>query len=154
VNERERRAYPDPTAWEAIANVMRGQRRQERRYRPLVYVCSPCAGDTAANTRLAREHCRFAVAQGCIPLAPHLLYPQFMDDKDPAQRELGLSFALVLLGKCAELWVFGERVSAGMRLEIGKAEKRGIPIRYFNNQHQEVQDYGKQKTAFARPDEL
>jgi hypothetical protein len=71
----EKRAYPDPTAWEAIANVMREQKRQERRWRPLVYVASPYAGDTARNVRQAREHCRFAVAQGCIPLAPHLLYP-------------------------------------------------------------------------------
>jgi hypothetical protein len=77
-----------------------------------------------------------------------------MDDGDPTQRELGLSFASVLLGKCAELWVFGERISEGMRLEIDKAKKRGIPIKYFNSRNQEVESYGKQKTATARPDEL
>jgi hypothetical protein len=154
VSEQEKRAYPDPTAWEAIANVMRERGRQERRWRPLVYVASPYAGDVTENARLAREHCRFAVAQGCIPLAPHLLYPQFMDDGDPAQRELGLLFASVLLGKCAELWVFGEMVSTGMRLEIGKAKKRGIPIRYFNNQHQEVHRHGNKEEPNIRPDEL
>jgi hypothetical protein len=41
-----------------------------------------------------------------------------------------------------------------MRLEIDKARKRGIPIEYFNSRNQEVESYGKQKTATARPDEL
>jgi hypothetical protein len=41
-----------------------------------------------------------------------------------------------------------------MRREVAKAARRGIPIRYFDDRYQEVQDYGKQKTAFARPDEL
>ena len=45
---------------------------------------------------------------------------------------------LVLLTKCSELWVFGERISAGMQREIKKAQKRGIQIRYFNEECQEV----------------
>jgi hypothetical protein len=154
VSEQERRAYSDPTAWEAIGNVMLEQKQAKRRWRPLVYVASPFAGDVEANIKRARDNCRFAVMQGCIPLAPHLLYPQFMDDGDPAQRELGLLLASVLLGKCAELWVFGETVSAGMRLEIGKAEKRGIPIRYFNDKHQEVCRNGYEETTGAGTDEL
>ena len=42
-------------------------------------------------------------------------------------------FALVLLGKCDEIWVFGERMSEGMEREIAKARKRNMPIRYFNS---------------------
>ena len=75
---------------------------------------------------------------GYIPLAPHLHYPQFMDDDDKEQRELGLRFALILLGKCNELWVFN-RVSQGMAQEINKAKKRGMPIRYFNDRCEEVE---------------
>lgn len=55
-----------------------------------------------------------------------------MDDDDREQRELGLFFALVLLGKCDELWVFG-KPSAGMSREIAKAKKREMPIKYHNN---------------------
>jgi len=62
-----------------------------------------------------------------------LLYPQFMDDGDREERELGLFFALVLLGKCDELWVFGEKISKGMAAEIAKAKKRGMLIKYFNH---------------------
>ena len=126
--------YLDPTAAEALSNVA----KLERAYRPLVYIASPFAGDTEYNLNRARGYCRFAVSKGCIPLAPHLLYPQFMDDTDSEQRKLGLFFAIVLLGKCEEVWVFGERISEGMSREIAKAQKRGLPIRYWNSRCEEV----------------
>ena len=74
---------------------------------------------------------RFAVRNTCIPIAPHLLYPQFMDDGRPAERELALFMGMVLLTKCEQVWVFGSVISAGMRAEIAKAEKKNIPVRYF-----------------------
>ena len=100
---------------------------------PLVYIASPFAGDTDYNISMARAYCRFAVSKGCVPLAPHLLFPQFMDDGDKDQRELGLLFALILLDKCDELWVFGERISTGMAAEIAKAKECGMPIKYYNH---------------------
>jgi hypothetical protein len=142
-----KRGHPDPTADAAIANVMREAKAAKSRYRPLVYVASPYAGDVEANVRLARECCAFVVRQGCIPLAPHLHYPQFMDDGSRDERGLALFFALVLLGKCDELWAFGETVSEGMRGEISKARRRGIPIRYFNSDFEEVFHHGKQTTT-------
>ncbi len=132
-----REGYPDPTAYQALSNVERDE-KEAKVYSPLVYIASPYAGDTVRNADRARGYCRFAVGKGCIPLAPHLHYPQFMDDGDKAQRELGLRFAIILLGKCDELWVFGDTVSDGMKLEISKAKKRGIPIRYFNGKCEEV----------------
>lgn len=126
--------YPDPTAAEALSNVA----KLERAYRPLVYIASPFAGDTEYNLSRARGYCRFAVSKGCIPIAPHLHFPQFLDDGDSEQRELGLFFALILLGKCEELWAFGERISEGMSREIAKAKKRGLPVRYFSSRCDEV----------------
>ena len=111
---------------------------KNRTYRPLVYICSPLSGDIPSNTERARQFCRFALEKGQIPLAPHLMFPQFVNDDDPAERELALFMDIVLLGKCSELWVFGERISAGMQREIKKAQKRGIQIRYFNEECQEV----------------
>ena len=124
----------DPTAYEALTAVVKAARP----YKPLVYVASPFAGDTEYNIARARGYCRFAVAEGAIPIAPHLLYPQFMDDDDKEQRELGLFFALVLLGKCDELWVFGNKISKGMKAEIAKAKKRGMPIKFFNFKCEEI----------------
>lgn len=131
--------YYDPTAAEALANVAREEKAKASQYRPLVYICSPFAGDTEGNISRARGYCRFAVSEGYIPLAPHLHFPQFMDDCDREQRELGLFFALVMLCKCDEVWVFGSRVSNGMAREISKAKQRDIPIRYINDICEEVQ---------------
>jgi len=137
---RNKEGYPDPTAYEALSNVARDE-KAAKTYLPLVYIASPFASDTERNTEKARGYCRFAVGKGCIPLAPHLHFPQFMNDGDSEQRELGLRFALILLGKCDELWVFGDTVSEGMAREIAKAKRRGMPIRYFNDKC-EVQEYG------------
>ena len=109
-----------------------------RVYRPLVYICSPYAGDVERNVNMARVYSRFAVKNTCIPLAPHLLYPQFMDDGSPAERELALFMGLVLLTKCEQVWVFGGVISAGMAVEIAKAEKKKIPVRYFTEELEEM----------------
>jgi len=129
--------YLDLTAYEAFAAIA----RDERRYLPLVYIASPFAGDTKRNIINAREYCRFAVSKGCIPLAPHLHYPQFLNDDDKRQRDLGLRFAMILLKKCDALWVFGDRISGGMRREIAMAQRCHIPIRRFTHNCEEVTDY-------------
>ncbi len=133
--------YYDPTAYEALSAIIREEKAASRTYLPLVYIASPFSGDTKQNIECAKRYCRFAVNNGCIPLAPHLHYPQFMDDEDPDQRELGLRFALVLLSKCDELWVMGNTISGGMVMEIAKAERRGIPTRYFNSKCEGVYRY-------------
>lgn len=127
--------YPDPTAYQALANVAAQQRKQM--FRPVVYICSPYAGDTQKHTADARRFCRFAVDSGAIPLAPHLLLPQFMDDASADERELAMFMDLVLLTKCAELWVFGDAISPGMAREIRKAEARNMQIRYFTTECKE-----------------
>ena len=137
MNNKNSEGYPDPTAATALENVARAE--DARVHRPLVYIASPYAGETEDNISRAKGYCRFAVSKGVIPLAPHLLYPQFMDDDDEDQRILGLRFAIALLCRCDELWVFGEKVSTGMAKEIEKAEKRGMRIRRFNSKCEEVQ---------------
>lgn len=139
ISYRNREGYADPTAFEAISNIERGEKPRTKRlkYRPLVYVCSPLAGDLGTNIRAARKYSRFAVDQGCLPITPHLLYPQFLDDSKPEEREAGMEMGLILLGKCAQLWVFGKKISTGMREEIEAAKSKGIPIRYFTEKMEE-----------------
>lgn len=115
-------------------------KQKDRTYRPLVYICSPLSGDVPRNTEKAREYCRFALEQGQIPLAPHLLFPQFMNEEDPKERELAIFMDIVLLGKCSELWVFGDTLSEGMQAEINVTKKRRQPIRYFNSYLQEQEE--------------
>ena len=95
----------------------------------LVYIASPYAGDVQANTEAAKGYCRAALEEGVVPIAPHLLYPQFLEDSDPAERNLGLRAGLELLARCDELWVCGPEISPGMSREIQFAQGLGIPIR-------------------------
>ena len=126
--------YPDPTAFGAIEK----EEKALRAFRPIVYICSPYAGDIETNTAAARRYCRFAVEAGYIPIAPHLLFPQFLNDSDPKERELGLFFGNALLSKCVEMFVFGSRISEGMEAEIKRATWKGHRIRYFTESCEEV----------------
>lgn len=128
--------YYDPTSYEALTNVAKADRQSA--FRPLVYICSPFSGDTKYNTEQARKYSRFAYEQKTIPLTPHLLYPQFMDDENPAEREDAMHFNYVLLGKSNELWVFGDVISKGMAHEIDVAKKRKQTIRWFSEKCEEV----------------
>ena len=129
--------YFDPTTYTALSNIEAEERKA--RFRPVVYVCSPFSGNTERNAENARRYCRFAVDSGFVPFAPHLLFPQFMNDAVSDERELALFMAIIMLTKCAELWVFGDRISKGMAQEIRKAEARNMLIRYFTTSCEEVQ---------------
>ncbi|WMJ87766.1 DUF7768 domain-containing protein [Anaerocolumna sp. MB42-C2] len=122
--------YSDPVPYEAIRAIEREERK--RHYRPLVYICSPYAGEVERNTMKAKEYCRFAVDNGVIPIAPHLLFPQFMEEA--TERELAMLMNMVLLGRCRELWVFGSHISEGMAAEIRRAKQKHMSIRYFKEE--------------------
>lgn len=127
--------YYDSTAYEALSKIEAEERKA--RYRPLVYICSSYSGNVDFNITNARLYCRYALNNGYIPIAPHLLFPQFMNDEK--ERELAMFMNMVLLSKCEELWVFGNVVSKGMGQEIARAEKRNMKIRYFQYELEEVE---------------
>ena len=62
-----------------------------------------------------------------------------MNDESKQQRELVLHMDLVLMGKCQEVWVLSERITAGMSAEIEKAQRRRQMVRYFANDFTEVE---------------
>lgn len=105
-------------------------------YMPLVYICCPYSGDVAKNIERTKKFSRFAVDQGQIPIAPTLMYPQFMSDSN--ERDLVMFMDIVLLGKCDEVWVFGDHISEGMKKELEIAERRKQKIRYFSDGFKEV----------------
>ncbi len=132
--------YHDPVVYEALTNMEKEQRaavRAASAYRPLVYICSPYAGDVEMNAENARKYSRFAVESMAIPFAPHLLMPQYMDEG--TERELALRMGIIFLSKCEQVWVFGERVSEGMAYEIKKATSMGKKVRYFSADCREVE---------------
>ena len=97
----------------------------------LTYIISLYAGDIEANVKFAIRCCRAAIQQGHTPIAVHLLYPQILDDRNPAERKKGLELGLNILRHCAAAWVCGTRISSGMEGEIQAAQQLNIPIRYM-----------------------
>ncbi|ABZ85449.1 conserved hypothetical protein [Heliomicrobium modesticaldum Ice1] len=116
------------------------EEKAAKAFRPLVYICSPYSGNVESNIKSARRYSRFAVEMGYIPFTPHLLYPQFLDDDNPAECSLGLLFGNVLMSKCAEVWVFGGYISSGMNAEIERAKRKKYTIRYFSDDCKEVSE--------------
>ena len=102
---------------------------QIKRLRPKVYICSPYRNNPEENHTKALQYCRKAFEEGYLPVAPHVYFPQFLNES--TEREEGLDMALQLLLLCDELWVFGPQVSEGMKVEIEFARKFKIPIKCF-----------------------
>ena len=102
-----------------------------------VYICSPYrsylkdpAGrdkEISRNLKLARKGCRIAVERGFIPVAPHLFFPQFLNEE--TERDVGIDMGMELLKNCDAVWVLGRTVSDGMAGEIAFARELGIPVR-------------------------
>ena len=104
----------------------------------MVFVCSPYAGCIKENVQNARRYSRFAYLSGYMPITPHLMYPRFLDDSQPGERQGGMDMGLRLLDLCEELWVFGDHYSSGMQREIAHAISRCMKIRYFDRDCNEV----------------
>ena len=130
----------DPTADTAVAHVMRDQRRKLKRVKdcagwPMVYVVSRYAGDVKKNRADAIRYCRYVLGRKYMPVASHLLYPQFLSDNDPADRMMGSAFGLRLLALADEVWVFGKKpYSEGMEREIEEAQRLKKRVRYFEEE--------------------
>ena len=117
INKFNSEGYYDPTPYEALRNISREEKATSKAvFRPLVYICSPFSGDTEENIKRAQDFCRFALKKGNIPLAPHLMFPQFMDDKNEEERNLAIFMDIILMGKCQEVWVPGDVISKGMSI--------------------------------------
>lgn len=95
-----------------------------------VFICSPFRGDMEGNAKKAAAYSRMACEKGYLPIAPHLLFPQFLQEGVEAERKLGIKMGLELLLCCDEVWVFGE-ATEGMSVEIAFATKNGKEIRFM-----------------------
>lgn len=95
-----------------------------------VYVCHPYRNAPAENVERVTEICKALSASGHMPVAPQLYLPQFMDEA--TEREQALAMCFELLEASDEVRVYGQSITAGMRVEIERAEVRGIPVRFVD----------------------
>ena len=99
----------------------------------LTYVCSPLSAPTRveimANAKRARTYMAMSEREfGCRAVAPHAYLPYLLDDSNPEERALALSFGASLLALCDRLVIYGDRISSGMKEEIQSARDWGSPF--------------------------
>lgn len=99
----------------------------------LTYVCSPLSAPTRAEITVNSQRARTYMAMcerefGCRAVAPHAYLPYLLDDSNPEERALALSFGASLLALCDRLVIYGDRISSGMKEEIRRSRELGIPI--------------------------
>lgn len=95
--------------------------------RPVVYVAHPLSGDIERNVASAKLWVRAAIDAGYAPLAPYLT---LIDGIliEPDDRDIGLEIDFAVVARCDELWLCGDRISAGMSLERDAARQAGVRV--------------------------
>ena len=105
--------------------------------RNLVYICSPLNAPTQegieTNMKKAAGYCRkLEKLMGWRCIAPHAFLPAYLDDNNPAEREVGLKFGIEILKISSAIVVCGNVVSRGMAAEIEIAAEEGIPTFHYH----------------------
>lgn len=127
----ERGSRSEPAAWIYRGRCEKdGHTNRDMNIAQKQYICSAFRSSSEEqeefNRKLAMAACRYSMLNaGMLPIAPHLYYPQFLDDGS-AERGLGMDAGLALLRECQSIVVYvvdGE-YSEGMRKEIDYATER------------------------------
>lgn len=88
----------------------------------VVYIAHPISGDVIDNLNKVLDivkELRFD-RKDIIPLAPYLISCVLLDDSIPEHRSAGIDYNRRILesGIVDELWLYGDRISNGMKEEI------------------------------------
>ena len=96
----------------------------------VVFIAHPVSGDILGNVKRVLEICKSVHTKDIIPVAPYISSLQYLNDDITEDRELGIEANLEAFHRnyIDELWLFGERISKGMKQEILLAQELGIPI--------------------------
>lgn len=94
-----------------------------------IFICSPFRGDIEANTAKAKFYAMVLAKSGSIPIAPHLYFPQFLDENSQNERMTGIEMGVELMNECDEVRVYGFNITEGMKFELDHAREKKIPVR-------------------------
>jgi hypothetical protein len=97
-----------------------------------VFICSPYRGDVEKNVEIAKRVIRHVLFRGDIPIAPHLYFPQFLDETSQVDRIQGIKMGVELMKDCDELWLIGTKITSGMEFELEAAKKIGIKVKLYD----------------------
>jgi len=103
----------------------------------IAYIAHPIGGDIEANLTDIRRIVRKINIErpDVVPFVPYYADILSLDDTIPAERARGMAndTEIIRRGIPDEIWLTGERISAGMQAEIDAAELAGIPVRNLIN---------------------
>ena len=98
----------------------------------IIYIAHPISGDIIGNLFEVRQIVRHInlTEPDVVPFAHYFVDCHALDDNIPEERQRGIEndIALLSAGFINEMWLYGDRISNGMRHEIELARKLGIPV--------------------------
>lgn len=98
----------------------------------IVYIAHPISGDIEGNLARIRDIVKkIAMNQpDIVPFVPYYVDIVSLDDNDPVQRKRGISNDIELFNRKVmdEVWLFGDKLSKGMKAEVKLALRLGIPV--------------------------
>lgn len=103
-----------------------------------VFICSPMKGDVEKNLKLTKFAARVLIGSGYIPIAPHLYFPQFLDDSDQYERIKGIKMGVELMKECDRMWIIGTTITNGMEYEINEAKKAKVPAILYDEKLRQI----------------
>ena len=98
-----------------------------------VYVCSPLGGNVTENINNVKVYSKYVFDRGMVPVIPHF-YATILNDEIEYERNLGKQAGISLLFGCDSLWVFGDKITSGMKEEIQFAKHLKIEIKYISKE--------------------
>jgi hypothetical protein len=98
----------------------------------IVYIAHPISGDISGNLKKILDIIRQINLNEpeTLPFAHYVVDCYALNDTVPQERERGIKNDIALLSASFinEIWLFGDRISNGMKHEIELSKKLGIPI--------------------------
>lgn len=95
-----------------------------------VFIGHPIGGNIKGNIEKVLKICAELHTKNIIPVAPYLISLQYLNDTVIEDRELGMEANYECFHRryVDELWLFGDRISAGMEKEVLLAREMNISI--------------------------
>lgn len=98
----------------------------------IVYIAHPIGGDVKNNLEKIKNIVRFINLNypSVLPFAHYWLDCHALNDDVPAERNRGIQNDHELFNRkfIDEVWLYGDRISAGMKAEIELANSLGITV--------------------------
>jgi len=96
----------------------------------VIFIGHPIGGDVAGNVRKVLAICEEVHKGGYIPAVPYLVSLQYLNDDVVEDRQLGIEVNHECFRRrfVDELWLYGDRISEGMKGEVLLAAELNIPV--------------------------